>query len=224
MKTIALHPDDVTVWGNRKRDIDPAAVDRIAASMADIGLRQPITVRVLDELEIDGEILCGAPVLVTGAHRLAAAKKLGWQAIDCIEIEGDEIDAELWEISENLHRLDLSKEQRDEHIRRYTALMQARDERKRQGVQDEHPVLSDGRKAGPQHQKSVARRVAEETGLSVSTVKRANGQIAAPPREVYDEREARRGRAMNAWNKLDEEDRAWFRDWIDTPIMDSRYD
>ena len=107
-------------------------------------------------------------------------------------------------------------------MRRYAELKEARRVQGGQSVQ-----LESKREDGRGHQrKSVATEVAEETGLSARTVRRIlhNEPSKAPPREVYDEREARRGRAMNAWNKLDEEDRAWFRDWIDTPIMDSRYD
>jgi hypothetical protein len=40
--------------------------------------------------------------------------------------------AEMWEIAENLHRLDLTKEQRDDHIRRYAELLEARREVSRQ--------------------------------------------------------------------------------------------
>jgi hypothetical protein len=36
------------------------------------------------------------------------AKKLGWETIDCIEFNGDEREARLWEISESLHRAELS--------------------------------------------------------------------------------------------------------------------
>lgn len=60
-----------------------------------------------------------------GAHRLAAAKSLGWSHIDCIEVEDDAITAELWELAENLHRHDLTKERLDEHIRRYAALLES---------------------------------------------------------------------------------------------------
>src|SRR5690606_3895483 len=122
-------------------------------------------------------LTAGVPVLVAGHHRLAAAKALGWQSIDCVEIEGDEIAAELWELAENLHRLDLTKEQRDEHIRRYAELLEVR---ATQVPQDAAPVLSDGRKAGPQHNKGIPRQIAEETGLSVDTVRRALNPKPAP--------------------------------------------
>src|SRR5690606_17510616 len=136
----------------RKREVDPEAVKTLAASMEKIGLRTPITIRSNDD---------SMAVLVAGLHRLEAAKSLGWEKIDCFVLDCDEIDAELWEISENLHRAGLSKEQRDEQIRRYAALMKERENRVGQNVQPEI-----GYKKPPPAQKSVATKVAEETGLS----------------------------------------------------------
>lgn len=64
-------------------------------------------------------------------------------------------------IAENLHRCDLTKEQRDQHIRRYAELLEARREVSRQ--YDAKPAS--GPKGGrPQ---GLASQVAEETGLSV---------------------------------------------------------
>lgn len=220
MQAYSLRIEDIQV-GERHRALSTEAVDRLAASMRDIGLRQPISVRIVDEMMVDGYLTAGVPILVAGAHRLAAAKALGWTHIDCIEVEDDPISAELWEIAENLHRCDLSTEQKYEHLRRYAELIEQR--LQGQGAQSAQPVLADGRKSGPQHQKSVNRMVAEQTGVSLDTVKRARAIRVEPPKEVEDERGARRSRAMAAWNRLDDEDRAWFRDWIDTPVMDARY-
>src|SRR5215831_589567 len=77
------------------------AVERLAASMRKIGLQTPITVRTRlgDGAHYD---------LVTGAHRLAAAKALGWQTIDCFVTDVDDPNAELWEIDENLMREEVS--------------------------------------------------------------------------------------------------------------------
>lgn len=102
---------------DRKREIDGAAVDRLVQSIQSVGLRTPITVRTAE----DGARL----VLVTGAHRLAAAKTIGWETIDAFvedEDECDEIDAELWEIAENLHRAELTALERDEQVARWVAL------------------------------------------------------------------------------------------------------
>ena len=40
--------------------------------------------------------------------------------------DDDALKAEVWELAENLHRCDLTKEQRDEHIRRYGEVLELR--------------------------------------------------------------------------------------------------
>ncbi len=215
MDTIRI-PVEIIQVGNRHRPLDGEAVKRLAASMGAIGLRSPITVRVVDDyVTADGEVCDGVPVLVAGHHRLAAAKSLGWTHIDCVDVDDDEISAELWELAENLHRLDLTKEQRDEHIRRYAELLQSR-----QSV-----AIESKRDDGRGHRsKGVASQVAEQTGLSVRTVQRALNPApssAEPPKEVFDVHEQARRRLMNAWNAATEADRQWFRDWIDGPLMDN---
>lgn len=153
--------DLITVPRGR-RPLDQDAVARLAKSIEAIGLRTPITVLSVN----DGERLD----LVAGNHRLAAVKSLGWSSVPCFIIEGDKIEAELWEIAENLHRADLTKEQRDECIRRWAELLEAHRE---VAGSDCTTRLSDGRKAPPQNQKGVASLIAEESGLSKSTVNRA---------------------------------------------------
>jgi hypothetical protein len=172
MGTLALHPADIEV-GERHRDISEDAVARLAASMSEIGLRQPITVRVVDEMMVDGCLTAGVPVLVAGAHRHAAAIRLGWDKIDCIEVEDDPLTAELWELAENLHRLDLTKDQRDQHIRRYAELLKAR-----QAIPQQNAAVLPVR--GPGQPKGIPRQIAEETGLSVDTVRRALKPQPAP--------------------------------------------
>lgn len=160
--------------GQRLREVDPDAVDRIAASMQEIGLRTPISVRYYFERPdfLPDANSTDALVLLTGAHRLAAAKKLGWHQIECIvHHEGDEVDAQLWEIAENLHRAELTKAQRDEHIRRYAELLVQREQKPGQSVQVSQ--------VGGRGNKSVATKIAEETGLSAKTVKRALNPDAA---------------------------------------------
>lgn len=84
------------------------AIERIARSMAEIGLKTPITVRYMpnrvSETGTEDSFL-----LVAGAHRLAAAKQLGWAEIECFMANGaSDEEAELWEIDENLCRAELS--------------------------------------------------------------------------------------------------------------------
>lgn len=205
--------DDVFI-GNRHRSLDSSRVESLAESIKAIGLQTPISVYV------DGD---DHAHLVAGLHRLEAARHLGWEFIDANFVKMDDVERELWEIAENLHRVELTKEQRDEHIRRYAELLEAREAAAKA---DEAISVQNGQKLPSRsvgRPKSTNGKIAEQFGISLNTVKRARGQIVDPPRVVEDEREARRNRAMAAWNKLDDEDRAWFRDWIDTPIMDVSY-
>jgi hypothetical protein len=90
-----------------RREVCEDGVDRLADSMSKIGLRTPITVRHIGR----------DCVLVAGAHRLAAAKKLGWTRIDCfIDARSSRDEARLWEIAENLHRAELTVLERSEQI------------------------------------------------------------------------------------------------------------
>lgn len=177
--------------GERHRVPTEEAIAQLAASMSEIGLQTPIIVRLV----VDDEGIGNALHLIAGATRLAAAKRLGWEDIEAIVIEGDAIDAEMIEIAENLHRLGLTKEQRDEHIRRYAELLRMREEARaaererdlleRQPAQNAPPVLTDGRRAGPQHEKGIASKIAAETGLSKSTVNRAlNPKPTAAPAPI----------------------------------------
>lgn len=219
MRITPIRVDDIVI-GERHRALSDDAVQRLATSMRDIGLMQPVTVRVVEEMELDGELTAGVPILVAGAHRLAAAKSLGWSHIDCVEVQDDEITAELCEIAENLHRYDLTKEQRDQHIRRYAELLT-----QREAARTSCPTsLSDGRKAGPQHRPGIASQVAADTGLSQRTVRRALNP--APPPEPkpampdYDVVTVQFNALMGAWNRAGPEARERFLAEVDAPVFD----
>lgn len=218
METMSIRVDDIEI-GERHRALSEDAVQRLAGSMGDIGLRQPISVRVVDEMMVDGELCAGVPILVAGAHRLAAAKFLGWSHIDCLEVADDPISAELWEIAENLHRCDLTKEQRDRHIRRYAELLAARQNREPQNAAPEI-----GYKKPPPAKKGIARQIAEATGLSDDTVRRALNPKPAPepkaPLPDYDVVTVQYNTLMAAWNRAGPEAREMFMAEIDTPVFD----
>lgn len=113
--------------GDRLRStVDPARVASLAESIKAIGLLTPITYRTLPEVVIDGETIHDVPSLITGRHRLEACKLLGLETIPCIEIDAGDIDAQLWEIAENLHRAELTALQRDEHIAKWIELSDAK--------------------------------------------------------------------------------------------------
>lgn len=108
MKTERLPIMDIET-GSRLRAVDPAKVNGIKASIAEIGLRTPITVSA----SRDGDQWHFR--LVAGAHRLEAVKQSGEEYIEAYVMEGDEDDAALWEIDENFARAELTDAQRAEH-------------------------------------------------------------------------------------------------------------
>jgi hypothetical protein len=95
--------------GDRLRAVDDGKVMTIAESMKAIGLLHPITVSYSAD-----DSIC---TLVGGAHRLAAAKLLGWDSIDTVEIVGN-LAAQLAEIDENLCRSELTPAEFVSHVAR----------------------------------------------------------------------------------------------------------
>src|SRR5262249_21228880 len=91
-----LRLESIRIKGNHRKLVEKKVIV-LANSMAKIGLKTPISVR----LKKDG------PGLVAGHHRLEAAKRLKWKKIDCFIVNGDKIDTQLWTIAENLHRAEL---------------------------------------------------------------------------------------------------------------------
>lgn len=181
--------DDIFVLGER-RAVDDEAVGALVSSIQMLGLQTPITVRIqADVPDPDtGEVLDSAYRLVAGRHRLEACRLLGWRDIPAIVRDCDEIDAELIEIVENLHRLDLTKAQRDQHIRRYAELLKAREEAARELSRQNDAKNDDAHRprGRPVGSTGIASKVAEQTGLSTRTVQRAlnpTPKPASPPRE-----------------------------------------
>jgi hypothetical protein len=162
-KIASFHPDDVDV-GERKRPVKNEAVEALMASMAAIGLRTPISVAVSDD---------GATVtLLTGAHRVEAARRLGWQKIECITYFDavDDVEAELWEIAENLHRAELTVLERDTQLARWITLSA---ERKLQSVQNA-PIVTRRQDGRGHRQESGISAAARELGVDETDAKRAN--------------------------------------------------
>lgn len=143
---------------DRLRAVGDEAVGRLADSIKEIGLRTPITVRAVED---------GGLVLVSGAHRLAAVKQLGWTKVEAFVIENwSDLEARRWEIAENLHRADLTTLQRAEQVAEWIKIT---DELLAQVAP---AVLSDGRKAGPQHLPSGINRAAKEIGVERTQAQR----------------------------------------------------
>lgn len=148
-----------------RRDIRPEAVGDLARSMQQIGLLSPIGVRVVD----------GKARLVYGGHRLEAARKLGWDTIDCHLIEADDRQARMAEIAENLHRAELTALERSEQVAEWLRL------------EEEHATEKAGQvdrlsaTVGGRGKTGGISEAAREIGIDRSTARRARKIGTLPP-------------------------------------------
>jgi ParB-like chromosome segregation protein Spo0J len=151
--------DDIEV-GPGRRKTDKEAIKVLADSIATIGLRIAITVRPKQD---------GKHQLITGAHRLAACRLLGWTEIPC-EVMSDAIDAELWEIAENLHRKELTAMQRNLYLGRWVKLTEQKLKLQSRQVGANESHRSDRR---GHRQEGGIRAAARELGVKPTTARRA---------------------------------------------------
>jgi len=114
---------DIKLVGKR-RALNPEKLNGLVESISTLGLRQPITVRVIKRRR-NWKNAKHEYALVSGFHRCEAKKRLGDTTIACIIMEGDERDARMWEISENLHRAELTPFEYDEQVVEWVKLLEA---------------------------------------------------------------------------------------------------
>jgi ParB/RepB/Spo0J family partition protein len=161
---------------DRLRSLNEDGVKSLMASFQKIGLRTPITVRVDPAYEYQ------SPVLVSGLHRLEAARRLGWDEIECFVTEdADENRARMWEIAENLHRCELTTLERSEQIAEWVRLsglfhvkhsLHPKDEGKRAAARDLGLAPATVHRALKIDSLSdEAKEAARETGVESSTRK-----------------------------------------------------
>jgi len=97
----------------------PDLIERLANSIAEIGLINPITVTKDEHHDIYH--------LIAGRHRLEAVKKLKWDNIQATILEGiDALEAEQIEICENLIRNELTAAQQSIHYARLKEIAEIR--------------------------------------------------------------------------------------------------
>ena len=98
------------------RPYNAAVVTELAQSIRAIGLQTPLTCIVRD----------GQHVLVSGRNRLEALRVIGCEQAPVRVVDFDDVEAELWRLSENLHRAELTKLEYDRQIVRYAELLKAK--------------------------------------------------------------------------------------------------
>ncbi len=107
------------------RTLDEKTVAALEASLAEIGLLQPIVAR--EETRMMGGIPTSGFRIVAGHHRAEAARRLGWETItaNLLDESAGSLNAELVEIDENLCRSELSPAQRAIAIKRRKQIWEA---------------------------------------------------------------------------------------------------
>lgn len=139
---VRLKPSDIEIVGRLRPDVDTATVDALVVSIEKIGLQNPISVYFVDDFMIDGEPVDHVPILAAGMHRLEAVKRLGFTLIEC-DVFDTQREARMWEISENLHRNNLSFAEAAVHRAEWVRLAE---EEEKLGQLD--PVSKRGRQEG----------------------------------------------------------------------------
>ena len=104
-----------------RRKLQPEKVEEIAKSFSIVGQICPIVIRRAVFGRKKKKI-----VLISGMHRLAAAKKLGWNKIRAIQFTGSKVDARLCEAAEDLHRAHLTVLEHDEKLGYWLSTLAAR--------------------------------------------------------------------------------------------------
>lgn len=156
----SLDPRDIVI-GDRARDLNRDAVDVLKASIQKLGVRVPVSVRFISEEQ--------GFLLVAGRHRVQAAIELGLPQIPVREETGDEIDARMWEIAENLHRAELTVAERSRHVAEWVRLAE-----ERKGAQLAPP-------GGRQPHDRGIKAAARELGIDRTEAQRAVKIDAMPP-------------------------------------------
>ena len=98
------------------RPYNASVVAELAQSIRTIGLQTPLTCIVRD----------GQRVLVAGRNRLEALRVIGCGQAPVRIVDFDDLDAQLWRLSENLHRAELTKLEYDKQVFQYAELLKAK--------------------------------------------------------------------------------------------------
>jgi ParB family chromosome partitioning protein len=157
MNTSELVPlEAISVDGRFRRGIREESVLALMESFRTVGQLQPITVYTADN---------DTAQLVTGRHRLEAARRLNWDDINAVFVDVGERQRRLIELAENLHRADLDTQERAEHIAEWVRLTE---EKQLEKVAQVAPVSKGGR-----GKEGGIRAATRELGLERTEVQRA---------------------------------------------------
>jgi ParB-like chromosome segregation protein Spo0J len=119
METAAIETKLIIIRQDARK-VDDATVKALAASIAEIGIINPLRVRPSRGF-VDG-VQSDVYEVIAGVHRLKAARKAGLEAVPCVIVDDDDLHAELAMIDENLCRAELSPSDRASQTARRKAI------------------------------------------------------------------------------------------------------
>ena len=114
-RSVLVEIEAITLGHRLRLELDRAKVAEIADSMAGLGLQSPILLAF--DPDDPGRFL-----LIAGAHRLEAARGLGWTSIEAFVIDRTPEEQRLIEIDENYARAELTPLDRARFVTRREAL------------------------------------------------------------------------------------------------------
>jgi ParB/RepB/Spo0J family partition protein len=168
----------------RLRRLNERAVDDLAESLSVAGLMNPIWV-------LPGRNEAGVTIsykLIAGRHRMAGATKLGWTHIDARIVDVPEIKARLMEIVENLHRAELTPEERAVQRAEYARLTAV----ERGELAEDAPVgqLAQPRQPGVASVEGGVAQAARDLGVDRRSLRRDIAIASIPANVRAEAREA----------------------------------
>ena len=167
---LASLPIDKISLRSDARVVAPESIAALEASIAEVGLINPIRVRAVgDGWEV-----------IAGAHRLTACRSLGLVEIDAIVVEDDDLRAELAMIDENLCRAELSPSEKAQQTARRKAIYLELHPETGQGA----PGVS--RQVGDTRERSDVERFTANTAKATGQSERAVQRDAERGEKIYE--------------------------------------
>ena len=150
------------------RPYNAAVVSELAQSIRAIGLQTPLTCIVRD----------GQHVLVSGRNRLEALRIIGCEQAPVRIVDFDDVDAELWRLSENLHRAELTKLEYDKQVVRYAELLKAKQAGETAAQESEIGLVPEGDKVRQVGAVSDGEGISRQVGAKVGRPESGNKLVA----------------------------------------------
>lgn len=161
-------PIERVALGRRLRTVSEAQVERLAASIAEIGLLNPITVHE-QKLVSNGRAVDGYG-LIAGAHRIEAYKRLGMDEIPAVVVALSDLERQIAECDENLVGPSLTPSEKAWFIRRRKDAYEALHPETRVGANQHTRVRQLGE---PTPADRFTADTAAKTGVSERAIQRA---------------------------------------------------